>query len=153
MSAKDLIRYLTSVDGLPTPPDILFATEHTAMLHSPRSDNPPTRRSSQAMGAAGSSAVGAPATRVGISSRVTTADPGRLQQHVLPAGRRVQLRRDRRPGSGERGNLPAERPDPGKSNPPPIACGGTGQPFCGDEATARVIDLIRRIDWPNYDLF
>jgi hypothetical protein len=34
-----------------------------------------------------------------------------------------------------------------------LACGGAGQPFCGDEATARVIDLIRRIDWPNYDLF
>ena len=40
MSAKDLLRYLTSVDGLPSPPDIVNANERTDMLHSPSQDNP-----------------------------------------------------------------------------------------------------------------
>ena len=40
MSAKDLLRYLTSVDGLPSPPDIVDANERTDMLHSPAQDNP-----------------------------------------------------------------------------------------------------------------
>ena len=40
-----------------------------------------------------------------------------------------------------------------KSNPAPVSCRGKNQPFCGDEETARVIDLIRRVNWPNYNLF
>ena len=40
MSAKDLLRYLVSVDGLTPPTDILNANERTDMLHTPAQDNP-----------------------------------------------------------------------------------------------------------------
>jgi hypothetical protein len=41
----------------------------------------------------------------------------------------------------------------GDPNPAPIPCGGNNNPTCADEPMARIIDLIRRVDWPNYDLF
>jgi hypothetical protein len=58
------------------------------------------------------------------------------------------------PGSGCGGFLDLQAERAGRqAQPPPVACGGKNERVCADQPMARVIDLIRRVDWPNYDLF
>ena len=153
MSAKDLLRYLTNVDGLSSPPDILDANERANMLHSPAQDNPPDTALAPGYtrgwiilnwGACNSGWNIVQGHNGGVSggfSNMFYLQEGEFSfvvignQDLTSAGTCV-------PSA-----------DPGKSNPAPAACGGKNQPFCGDEATARVLDLIRPVDWPNYDLF
>jgi hypothetical protein len=153
LSAKDLIRYLASVDGLASPPDILSATERTAMLHRPIDDNP-SDTALDGRYARGWITVNWGACNSGWN--IVQGHNGGLSgafanMFFLQEGEFsfVVIGNQDPPHAG----TCQPSADPGKSDPPPVACGGTGQPFCGDEATARVVDLIRRIDWPNYDLF
>jgi hypothetical protein len=99
MSAKDLIRYLTSVDGLPTPPDILSTTERTAMLHSPRSDNPSDTALVAGYGRG---------WQLG-SWGACNSGWNIVQGHNGGIRGGFSNMYFRQPGSGERGNLPAER--------------------------------------------
>jgi CubicO group peptidase (beta-lactamase class C family) len=153
MSAKDLIRYLTSVDGLPSPPDVLSVTERTAMLHRPIDDNP-SDTALDGRYARGWITVNWGACNSGWN--IVQGHNGGLSgafsnMYFLQEGEFSFVVIGNQDPTSAGTCQPSA--DPGKSNPPPVPCGGTGQPFCGDEASARVIDLIRRIDWPNYDLF
>jgi CubicO group peptidase (beta-lactamase class C family) len=154
MSAKDLLRYLTSVDGLPSPPDIVNANERTDMLHSPAQDNPSDKGLSAGYargwiiggwGACNASWNIAQGHNGGVSG-------GFSNMFFLKEGEFSFVVIGNQDPTSAGTCVPSA--DPGnKSNPAPVACGGKNQPFCGDEETARVIDLIRRVNWPNYNLF
>jgi CubicO group peptidase (beta-lactamase class C family) len=153
MSAKDLLRYLVSVDGLTPPTDILNANERTDMLHTPAQDNPADKTLNTGyargwqIGGWGACSVGWNIVQGhnggingGFSDMFFLAEGG--FSFVLIANQEAAASATCTP------NAPA-----GAANPAPIACGGTNQPVCADEPMARTIDLIRRVDWPNYDLF
>jgi CubicO group peptidase (beta-lactamase class C family) len=153
MSAKDLLRYLVAVDALPSPPDILNANERTDMLHSPAVDTPadPALNGGYARGwqIGGWGACSASWNIVqghnggingGFSDMYFLAEGG--FSFVLIANQEAAAAGTCTPSA------PA-----GAANPAPISCGGKNQPTCADEPIARIIDLIRRVDWPNYDLF
>jgi CubicO group peptidase (beta-lactamase class C family) len=42
---------------------------------------------------------------------------------------------------------------PGGTKPAAVACGGAKQPPCSDEPVARVIELLNSVTWPSYNLF
>ncbi|HET6840565.1 MAG TPA: serine hydrolase [Candidatus Angelobacter sp.] len=42
---------------------------------------------------------------------------------------------------------------PGKPKPAQVACGGKNQPVCADEPLARMIEILGKVKWPDYDLF
>jgi CubicO group peptidase (beta-lactamase class C family) len=153
LSAKDLLRYLTSVDGLSSSSDILTAAERTAMLHRPVDGNP-SNKALDGRYARGWITANWGACNSGWN--IVQGHNGGLSGafsnmfYLEEGGFSFVVIGNQDPTSAGTCQPSA---DPGKSNPAPVACGGKNQPFCGDEATARVIDLIRRVDWPNYDLF
>ena len=153
MSAKDLLRYLTSVDGLPSPPDIVNANERTDMLHSPSQDNPSDKALSSGY-ARGWIIGGWGACNAGwniLQGHNGGVAGGFSNMFFLKEGEFSFVVIGNQDPTSAGTCVPSA--DPGKSNPAPVACGGKNQPFCGDEETARVIDLIRRVNWPNYNLF
>ena len=152
MSAKDLMRYLVSVDGRPSPPDILNSGERTDMVHSPASDNP-SDKTLVAGYARGWQVASWGACNTGwsiVQGHNGGISGGYSNMYYLPGGFSFAMIANQEP-TGAGTCTPSA--DSGKPNPPAVACGKSGEPGCGDEPTARIIDLIRRVDWPNYDLF
>ncbi|MGA9848008.1 MAG: serine hydrolase [Roseiarcus sp.] len=153
MSAKDLLRYLLAEDGLTSPPDILNANERKDMLHSPAEDDP----SDQALvaGYARGWQIGSwGACNVGwniVQGHNGGIQGGFSDMYFLEEGgfSFVLIANQEAAASAKcTPSAPAGAP-----NPPPASCGGKNEPVCADEPMARIIDLIRRVDWPNYDLF
>ena len=152
MSAMDLLHYLTSVDGI-QPGEILTTADRTAMLHRPIDDNP------------SNSALDSRYARGWITKNWGACNAGWniVQGHNggLPGAYTnmfflteggfsfvVITNQDSRPSGMCQPSTTAGQPKPAS-----VACGGKNQPTCGDEPTARVVDLIRTVDWPNYNLF
>ena len=153
MSAKDLLRYLVAVDGLTPPPDILNANERSDMLHSPAQDDPSDK--ALVAGYARGWQIGSwgAATWDGTSCRGTTAGSAAAFPTCTSSRRAdfsfVLIANQEAAASA----MCTPSAPAGKPNPSPIACGGKNEPSCADEPMARIVDLIRRVDWPNYDLF
>jgi CubicO group peptidase (beta-lactamase class C family) len=151
MSARDLLRYLTDVDGI-QPGEVLTTANRDAMLHRPIADNPGNTALdsryargwiTQNWGACNTSWNIVQGHNGGLSG-------GYSNMFVLQEnGFSFVVIGNQDSGTGKC------RPSVQPPNPPPakVDCGGTNQPACSDEPSARVIDLIRTIDWPNYDLF
>jgi len=152
MSAKDLLQYLSSVDSI-KPGDILTEANRNAMLHRPMDDDPSNKALdfryargwiTQNWGACNGGwniVQGHNGGLSGAFSNMFLLEEGDFSFVVI--GNQDPT------ASG----ICQPSTDIGKPKPSPVACGGKNQPFCGDEATARVIDLIRTVNWPNYDLF
>jgi CubicO group peptidase (beta-lactamase class C family) len=151
MSAKDLLQYLAHVDGIKT--DIVTAATRSDMLHRPIQDDPSNAALdfryargwiTQNWGACNDGwniVQGHNGGLSGAFSNMFFLQEGDFSFVVI--------------GNQDPPSQGMCQPSTviGKPKPAPVACGGSGQPFCGDEATARVMDLIRTVDWPNYDLF
>jgi CubicO group peptidase (beta-lactamase class C family) len=151
MSAKDLLHYLSSVDGI-APGEILTATNRDAMLHRPIQDDP------------SDTALDSRYARGWITQSWGACNDGWnvIQGHdgglsgafsnmffLQENGFSFVVIGNQDTGTGK--CTPST--ETGQPKPQAVACGGTNQPVCSDEPTARVIDLIRTVDWPNYDLF
>jgi CubicO group peptidase (beta-lactamase class C family) len=153
MSAKDLLRYLTSVDGLSSPPDILDANERKDMLHSPAQDDP-SDNALVAGYARGWQIGGWGACNVGwniVQGHNGGIAGGFSDMYFLQEGGFSFVLIANQEAAASATCTPSA--PAGKPNPASVACGGKNEPVCADEPMARVIDLIRRVDWPNYDLF
>ena len=152
MSAKDLLHYLSSVDGI-EPGDIVTQASRTAMLHRPIQDDPTNTALdfryargwiTQNWGACNDTwnvVQGHDGGLIGAYANMFFLTENGFSFVVI--------------GNQDAPNFGLCQPstEAGQAKPVLVACGGSGQPVCSDEATARVIDLIRTVDWPNYDLF
>jgi CubicO group peptidase (beta-lactamase class C family) len=153
MSAKDLLRYLVAVDALPSPPDILNANERTDLLHSPAVDDPTDNALTPGYARGwqvGSWGACSAAWNI-VQGHNGGINGGFSDMYYLAEGGFSFVLIANQESAASATCTPSA--PTGSPNPAPIPCGGNNNPTCADEPMARVIDLIRRVDWPNYDLF
>jgi CubicO group peptidase (beta-lactamase class C family) len=141
MSAKDLLRHLTRVDGVSG--DVLTADSRKKMLTA--SAVWPTYARGWILGSWGS---------CNSSWSIVQGHNGGLSGafsslFLLPNGMSFALVANQ--DATAKGSC---RPvATGGSRPAKVACGGKNEPACGDEPVARLVELLGKISWPSYDLF
>ena len=155
VSARDMLRFLSSVNGA-YPGQIVTADSRTAMLHRPLDDDPTNTALdyryargwlTRSWGACDTAWNIVQGHNGGLSGGYS--DVFYLQENGLSF---VMIANQDAPVAGMcRPSAATTVPPP--PPPAPVPCGGNNQPPCSDEAVARVIDMVRKVNWPGYDLF
>jgi CubicO group peptidase (beta-lactamase class C family) len=143
MTAKDLLHHMAAVDGV-GPGEIITQADHTTMTTG-STPNPNYGKGWQ-LNSWGSCNSGWSLTQGhngGLSG-------GFSDMYRLPNGLSFVLiaNQDSAPAG-----FCSPVATPGSPKPAKVACGGKNQPTCADDPLARMIEILGKVNWPNYDLF
>lgn len=143
MSAKDLLHYLSSVDGL-APADIVTSNDHTKMTTGSKS-NADYGDGWQVggWGSCNASWAIAQGHNGGLSGAFSDL-------YLMPNGMSFALIANQ---DATKNGFCTPVPKPGAPSQAKVACGGDKQPVCADEPLSRIVELLGKVTWPDYNLF